>query len=265
MKFRSVQILTVVSMVAGAARVAMAAEPSSPWSLSISGGDSVAETGSLRRPSTADFTDLGTLDPTLTGTSGTMRLDRLKYDDLFHRQFETGLELDYSFSDNLQGYGRFGYTSLGGRTTTIGTLNSAAFDSPAAVRARFADVDSMTFELGSRYSWNTGTDWRPFAGFALGSTRLDSMRADITSTDLSTDLTDMRFTRTATLFSQSLQTGVEYTPNSAFGLRFSVDADHVGRPPNADDARLTALGFGPNDDAHSLWSFPVSIAANYRF
>jgi hypothetical protein len=46
MKFRSMQILTVVSLVAGAARVAMAADPASPWSLSISGGDSIGESGS---------------------------------------------------------------------------------------------------------------------------------------------------------------------------------------------------------------------------
>ena len=265
MKSRSIQILTVVSLVAGAARVATAAEPSSPWSLSISGGDSLGQSGSLRTPSTTDFADLGALDPTLSGTSGTMRLDKLRYDDLFRRDFDAGLELDYSFNDNLQGYGRFGYASLGGRTTTIGTLDSPSFDTPAAVRARFADVDSMTFELGSRYFWNTGSNWRPFAGLALGSTRLDSMRANISSADLASDLTDVRFTRTATLFSQSVQTGVEYTPNSAFGVRLSVDADHVNRPPDADDARLTGLGFGPNDDAHTLWSFPVSIAANYRF
>ncbi|MEJ0039137.1 MAG: hypothetical protein WDO68_24290 [Gammaproteobacteria bacterium] len=265
MKFRSIQILTVLSVAAGAARVVAAAEPSSPWSLSISGGDSISESGSLRTPATTTFTDLGALDPALSGTSGTLRLDKLRYEDLFRRSFDTGLELDYSFNPNLQSYGRFGYASLDGRTRTIGALDNALLDTPAAVRAHFANADNMTFEFGSRYFWTTGTDWRPFAGFALGSTHLDSMHATVTSTALASDLTNLRFTRTATIFSQSLETGVEYTPSSAFGVRLSVDADHVGKPPNADDARLTGLGFGPNDDAHSLWSFPVSIAANYRF
>lgn len=265
MKYRSIQILTVLSVVTGAARVAPAAEPSSPWSLSIGGGDSIDERGSLRTPRTNDFTDLGTLDPTLSGTSGTLTLDKLKYEDLFRRRFDAGLELDYSFDDNLQSYGRFGYGSFGGRTTTIGHLDSAAFDSPADVRAHWADADNMTFELGSRYLWTTGADWRPFAGFSLGATHLDAMRATLTSPDLSTDLDNLRFTSSGTVFSQSLQTGVEYSPMSALGLRLGVAADHFGRPHDANDPRLAELGYGPNDDAHSMWSFPVSVAANYRF
>ncbi len=265
MKFRSMQILTLLTVAAGAARVATAAEPSSPWSLSISGGASVGESGALRSAMTADFTDLGTLDPTLSGQSGTLRLDSLRYEDLFRRRFDTGLELDYSFSQNLQTYGRFGYDSLGGRTTTIGTLDSASLGTPAEVRAHFDDADNMSLQFGSRYFWTTGSDWRPFAGLALGATHLDSMRATLTSADLSTDLTDLRFSRAGIVFSQSLETGVDYTPNSALGLRLSVNADHFGRPPNGDDARTSVLGFGPSDEAHSLWSFPVSIAANYRF
>jgi hypothetical protein len=265
MKFRSMQILTVLSLVAGAARVATAAEPSSPWSLSISGGDSIGESGSLRSPITSTFTDLGTLDPTLSGTSGTLRLDKLRYEDVFRRRFDTGVELDYSFDNNLQTYGRFGFTSFGAHESTIGSLDSPALDSPAAVRAHFAEANNKTFELGSRYFWATGTDWRPFAGLSLGATRLDAMTATLASADLSTDLSDLRFSRAGTVFSQSLQTGVEYNPNSAFGLRLAVDADHIGKPANADDPRLTALGFGPNDDARSFWSFPVSVAANFRF
>ena len=263
MKFHS--MLTAVTVIAGAARVATAADVASPWSLSISGGDSIGESGALRSPALTTFSDLGTLDPSLSGSNGTLRLDRLRYDDLFQRRFDTGLELDYSFNENLQSYGRFGYDSLGGRTRTIGELDSSSLDSPAAVRARFADADNMSLELGSRYIWSTGTNWRPFAGFALGATRLDAMRASITSPDLTTDFSDLRFTRTATVFSQSLETGVDYTPSEAVGLRFSIDASHIGTPPNADDARLAGLGFGPTNDAHSLWSFPVSVAASYRF
>ena len=265
MKFRSMPILTVLSLVAGAARVAVAAEPSSPWSLSISGGDSIGESGSLRSSVTTTFSDLGALDPTLSGSSGTLRLDKLRYEDIFRRRFDTGLELDYSFNDNLQTYGRFGYDALGGHESTIGTVSSDSGGSPEAVRAHFADADNKTFELGSRYFWNTGTDWRPFAAVALGATRLEAMTATITSADPSADLADLRFTRGGTVFSQSLQTGVDYTPNSAFGVRLAIDADHFGKPLNGDDPRLTGLGFGPNDDAHSLWSFPVSIAANYHF
>jgi hypothetical protein len=265
MKFRSMQSLAVMSLVAGATRVATAAEPASPWSLSISGGDSIGESGALRSPISTTFSDLGTLDPALSGSSGTLRLDKLRYEDVFRRRFDTGLELDYSFNDNLQSYGRFGYTSLGAHESTIGALESTAIGSPEAVRAHFAEANNMSFELGSRYLWMTGTAWKPFAGFSLGATHLDAMTATLSAPDLTTDLNDLRFTRGGTVFSQSLQTGVDYTPNEAFDLRFAIDADHFGKPSNGDDPRLTSLGFGPNDDARSFWSFPVSVAAAFHF
>ena len=266
MKFRSMQILTAFTVVAGAARVAMAAEPAGAWSLSISGGDSISESGSLRAPMSATLGDLGALDPGLTGESGTLRLDRLRYDDLFRSRFDTGLELDYSFSDNLQTYGRFDYGSFDGRTHAIGSLTDTALDNSAAIEDQFADADNLSLQFGSRYLWSTGLDWRPYAGFALGATRLGEMRATLTRTDFSAVIPDFRFARAGTVFSQSLQTGVDYTPNTAFGLRFGVDADRVGKPPSGDDPRTSELGFGPSSEAHSsLWSFPVSIAANYRF
>jgi hypothetical protein len=266
MKFRSMQVLAALTAVAGATRVATAAEPASPWSLSISGGDSIAERGTLRSPLSTDLGDLGTLDPALSGEAGTLHLDRLRYDDLFRSRFDTGLEIDYSFNDSLQTYGRFDYGSMTGRTRTLGSLNTAALGDAAALQGHFADADNTSLQLGSRYRWSTGSNWRPFAGFSLGATHLDEMRATLTSSDFSVDVPDVRFTRAGTVFSQSLQTGVDYTPNGAFGLRFGVDADHVGKPPSADDARTSELGFGPSGEAHSsLWSFPVSIAANYRF
>jgi hypothetical protein len=266
MKLRSMQILTALTVVAGAARVATAAQPVSPWSLSISGGDSISESGSLRAPMSTTLGDLGALDPALTGEFGTLRLDRLRYDDLFRSRFDTGIELDYSFSDNLQTYGRFDYGSFDGRTRAIGSLSDTSFGSPAVIEGHFADADNVSLQFGSRYLWSTGSDWRPYAGFALGATYLDEMRASLTSTDFSATIPDFRFARAGTVFSQSLQTGVDYTPNTAFGLRFGIDADHLGKPPNGDDPRTSELGFGPSSEAHSsLWSFPVSIAANYRF
>ena len=265
MKTRSIQILTALAMIAGAARTASAADQSGAWSLSILGGDSIGESGSLRSPTQTTIADLGSLDSSLAGASGTLSLDKLKYEDLFKRRFDTGLELDYSFSDSLQTYGRFGYESLGGRTRDIGELSGDAITSPTAITARFADQDNSSLEIGSRYYWPTGTSWRPFAGVALGATHMDGMRASLTSTTAAPDLQNLRFTRSSTMFSQSLETGVEYAPSNEFGVRLSLDANHIGAPPSADDTRLAALGFDASDDARSRWSFPLAVAASYHF
>jgi len=265
MKSRRVKFFLIMSVLAGAASNVFAADQTSPWSMSIIGGDSVGVTGSLRSPSKSTITDLGTVDPALSGSSGTLSLDKLKYEDLFKRKYDTGMELDYSTSDNLQTYGRFNYEGLGGRTRTIGDLSSPSLTSASPVTARFGDADNMSLEVGSRYFLTTGTEWRPFAGAAIGATHLDAMRASLISPDASLDLRDVRFTRPGTVFSQSLETGVEYSPSGALGMRFSVDADHSGTPPSADDLTLKSLGFNDGNDAKSRWSFPVSLAATYHF
>jgi hypothetical protein len=265
MNTRHVRVCTVLTFIAGATASASAAAQQSPWSVSILGGDSVATAGSLRAPGTATVTDLGALDPALAGSSGTLSLDKLRYEDLFRRRYDTGLELDYSFSHSLQTYGRFSYEGLGGRTRSFGELTSASLASPSMLSARFADADNTSLELGSRYLLFTGTSWRPFAGVSLGATHLDAIRASLTSPDLSLDLQNVRFTRPGTVFSQSLEAGVEYDPSSSFGVRFSADAQHVGTPPSANDPALASLGLNAGNDARSRWAFPVSIAAAYYF
>lgn len=263
MKTRYVRLLTVLALSGGAARSAMAAD--SPWSLSLYGGDSVATSGELRAPSVAPLTDLGTFDPALAGEAGTLSLDKLKYDDLFRHRYDTGLELGYSLSDNLQTFGRFSYDGLSGRSRSIGTLTSDGLTAPVPLDARFADANNMSVDVGSRYYWSTGSTWRPYASAALGATHLDSMRATITVPDTGVDLQNVRFTRPGTVFSQSLETGVEFNPSTNFGMRVSVDADHFGTPRSANDPALAELGFDSAHDAQGRWSFPVALAATYHF
>jgi hypothetical protein len=266
MNSRTVGLFTALALAAAAARTASADTPASPWGISIYGGDAITEAGTLRSPHTVPLTDLGTLDPSLSGTPGTIGVDKLKYSDLYHRNFDTGVELNYSFSDALQTYGRFDFESLDGRTRRIGTVSAEPLIGGAEpLRARFDDQDNKSLELGSRYFWATSTDWKPFAGFSLGATRLDAMRADLVVPDTFIDAHNVRFTRAATVFSQTVETGVEYNPNPSFGVRFSVDADHLGDQPAAHDAQLAEFGFDPGHDAKDRWSFPVAIAAAYHF
>jgi hypothetical protein len=264
MNTRNVGILASLALIAGA-RTANADTADSPWGVAVYGGDSVTQAGSLRSPLSTTIPDLGAVNPALGGTSGTLSLDKLRYDDMFRHNLDTGLELNYSFSNNLQSYARFSYDALDGRTRQIGTLSTDALGGSEALRARFADQDNKSLEVGSRYFWPTGTAWQPFAGVALGATRLDAIRANFLTPDAAIDLADVRFTRTATVFSQSLEAGVEYKPSTTFGVRFSVDADHMGDPPSARDPALSALGFDATHDAEGRWTFPVAIAASYHF
>jgi hypothetical protein len=262
MKTRIVGLFTALAIAATAARTASA---DSPWGIAVYGGDSINQAGSLRSPRTLTTPDLGTLDPNLSGATGTLSLDKLKYDDLFHRTFDTGMELNYSFSDNLQTFGRFNYESLDGRERRAGALSTDALANREPLVARFADQDNKGLELGTRYFWTTGTAWEPFAGVSLGATRLDAIRANFSVPDTLIDVHNVRFTRPSTVFSQSLETGVEYNPNSSIAVRFSVGADHMGEPSSAHDPALSELGFDSAHDANDRWTFPVAIAAAYHF
>jgi hypothetical protein len=264
MNTRHVRFFTALALMAGA-RATYAETVDSPWGIAVYGGDSVNEAGSLRSPFTATVPDLGKLDPALAGTSGQLSLDRLHYDDMFRRNFDAGLELNYSLNDTVQAYGRFSYESLDGRTRRVGALTTDVLASGEPLRARFADQNNETLEIGSRYFLPTGTAWQPFAGVALGATRLAAVRANFSVPDTAIDLSNVRFTRPGTVFSQSVEAGVEFNPNRNFGVRFSVDADHMGEAPSSRDPVLSELGYDASHDAQGRWSFPVAIAASYHF
>jgi hypothetical protein len=265
MNSRNLGICASLAILAGA-RVAYAdASADSPWGIAVYGGDTVTEAGRLRAPLSSTIPDLGALNPSFSGTSGTLSLDKLRYDDLFRQDFATGVELNYSFSPNLQTYGRLGYATLDGRTRRVGFLSTDELAGSEPLRARFDNEDNKSLELGSRYFWPTGTAWEPFAGVALGATRVDAIRASFATPDDAIDFTNVRFTRPATVFSQTLETGVEFNPSTSFGMRFSVGADHLGTPPSAHDPGLSELGYDASHDAESRWTFPVAVAAAFHF
>jgi hypothetical protein len=266
MNKRHVRILVALALSGGAGRGACAADSDNPWTMSIFGGDSVGISGRLRSPSTATIPDLGIVDPALTGESGTVSLDKLHYDDLFRHRYDTGIEIGYAFSNNLESFGRLSYDALDGRSRRIGTFDLAGVATPAPLDARFSDANNMSVDFGTRYFFTTtSSQWRPYAGAALGATHLDAMSATITVPDSTLDIRNVRFTRPGTVFSQSIETGVEYDPSSSFGVRLSVDADHIGTPRSAHDPSLAELGFDSAHDAEARWSFPVAVAATYHF
>jgi len=262
MNSRNLGLLASLAMVAGARAASAQTAADSPWGIAVFGGDTLTQAGSLRAPLSSTIPDLGALNPAFSGTSGTLSLDKLRYDDMFREGFDTGLELNYTFDQNVQAYGRFSYATLDGRTRRVGYLSTNGSE---PLDARFGDEDNKALEIGTRYFWPTGTPWQPFAGVALGATRLDALRANFTTPDAAIDLANVRFTRPATVFSQSVEAGVEFNPNTNFGVRFSAGADHMGTPPSARDPALTELGYDSSHDADARWAFPVAIAASFHF
>jgi len=264
MNSRHFKILAAFAIGAGLTGVCAAAE-SNPWSIAVYAGDAVSGSGKFRSPQAASIANLGTLDPKLAGTSGTLALDRLGYHEAYHNRFSAALEVGYTVNDNLQAFGRFSYDARQGRERDIGSLSSSAFASPQRVIAHFGNSDSRGLEVGARYLWLASEQWRPYVALSVGSTRTDDMNASLNVTNTAISVAQVRFAKAGNTFSQSFETGVEYNPSKQFGVRFSVRANHVGTPPSDRDPRLASLGFNAGNDAGNRVDYPVSLAGVYRF
>ncbi|MEJ0085239.1 MAG: hypothetical protein WDO72_06135 [Pseudomonadota bacterium] len=263
MKLRHVAILSGLVFAAHGVSSVEAAEK--PWSFSVYVGDSISGSGTLRKDKSVTVPTPTAIDPKLAGATATVAIKKLNYEDVFNNRYAAGLELGYAPGEHLLVYGRANYNARQGRNREIGVLSSTALPGRHAIHARFGDSDSQSLEAGIRYLWLDDSKWRPFVGLSLGATHTDDVKASLSIADTVLQRREVRFARSGTAFSQTFETGVEYNPNRRLGVRLSVRADHVGEPKGADDPTLTALGFHSNDQAYSRYSFPIAVAAVYRF
>jgi opacity protein-like surface antigen len=245
----------------GVAAIPAAQAADSPWSVSVFGGGAVAEDGSLRSPETSNLSDLGSIDAALSGTTGVLRLDRLKFDDLYHNRFSAGAEVSYDYQSNMEAFTRFSYDSGDGRQRAIGSLAVGAATAQP-IDARFSDEDAWTAELGSRFYFPASETLKPFAAISIGATHLEGIKAALALPN--GPLEDVRFTRNGTVFSQSLEAGLEYAAMENLDLRFSLDATHFGAAPSVRNPTALETGFRA-DTSRDRWAFPVSIGAVYHF
>ena len=86
----------------------------------------------------------------------------------------------------------------------------------------FNDTDTYSLMLGSRYYVPTGNSWRVFGGAALGATRLHDMTGTLDIPDSSTTLAGLRFARATTVFSQSVEAGIDYQAPQNVDLQFTL-------------------------------------------
>jgi hypothetical protein len=253
----------LIPLLAAFAPVVRADEGDSPWKMEVFGGDTIGMRGSLTRPMSVELPDAGAISPALAGQSAAIGFDRMKFDDIFHPKYSAGTELSYTFSPEVQTYGRFNYDSYSGHTRTVGELTSEN-GAPSPVRANFGDLDTWSLELGSRYFIPTGLSFQPFAGAALGMTRVHSITASFDAPNDALALPSAAFTRSENRFSQSVETGIDMQTIPNLDLRLSVQADHIAAPHEAHDADLADLGLN-TQHAGDQWNFPVTVGAIYRF
>jgi hypothetical protein len=94
---------------------------------------------------------------------------------------------------------------------------------------------------------------------------LQEINGSLEIPDESLSLNDLRFSRSSTVFAQSLEAGINYHSPSMVDLQFSVGAEHASGTKAGDDPTLASLGFDTTHDGGDRWSFPITLGATYRF
>jgi hypothetical protein len=252
-------------LLAAAAPATHAATEDNPWGLQVYAGDTLGMHGDFSTNRAKDVPDLGPIIPGLAETPGTIALETVTYDDMYKSRYAVGAELSYALTENAEAYGRFGYNALDGQMHTIGLLSSAELAKSAPIVGHFNDTDTYSLMLGGRYFIPTGDSWRVFGGASLGATRLHDMTGALDIPETSTTLEGLRFARASTVFSQSLEAGIDYQSPQNLDLQLTIAGEHMGAARAGNDPQLAALGFDTSREGDARWSFPLTLGATYRF
>lgn len=194
---------------------------------------------------------------------GSVHFDRVNFDDAYRHRYTGGVELDYAFDSHAAAFARFGYTQFDGTTRDVAhLLNADATTTPIA--ARFGDTATRELEVGGRYSFAPAAHLQPFVGMALGAARLSPLRAMVNDPVGTT--TKVELGTGDTVFTQRLETGLQYSPMRNVGLRLTVAADHVDGQRGSDDPNLALLGLADTrGDMRAHWDYPAELGAVWRF
>ena|SRR5688572_9359760 len=241
---------TLALLTAGAAR---ADDFRNRASFALFAGENSAMPGSFR----GQTVPLDNIDP-----AGSTVYHDLKFGDAYDHRYTTGAEFDYALTPQLTGFGRFGYSTFDGRNHQVGEFTSSTTESP--VRATFEDTTTREADLGARYTFMEGSRWRPFVGAALGATRLSDTKAEFFNPG--GGATKVTLGEAETVFSQRVETGLQFAPVDNFDLRLSAAANHVNADTRSSDPNLALVGLSNTEaDVRSHWDYPVELAAVWNF
>jgi opacity protein-like surface antigen len=223
-------------------------------SFALFAGENSAMPGSFR----GQTVPFDTIDP-----AGSIVYHDLKFADAYDHRYTTGAELDYALSPQLTGFGRFGYSTFNGRNHEVGEFTSNTFEM-SPVRANFEDTSSRELDLGARYSFMEGSRWRPFVGAALGATRLSDTKAEFFNPG--GGATKVTLGEAETVFSQRVETGLQFAPVENFDVRLTAAANHVNADTKSSDPNLALVGLSNTEpDVRNHWDYPVELAAVWNF
>lgn len=238
---------------------AMAQMTAGTWSVSISGGGSLAVGGTMHGGANAPVADLGALNPALAGIPATLQIQERSQNDVYDTGYELGGEIGYAVSDSGVALLAVRYLRASGNRINVGAAAAGApVNASLPVFGDFGDYKSLSVELGYRQYLGNGSGLTPFVSAQAGATRISAISANFTVPDANIALNNVPFSGSGWVFSGgaavglSLPLGDTVRLEPEVGLRYASGAGGI-------DTALGGLGLGSINDQGARWSVPVSL------
>jgi opacity protein-like surface antigen len=256
MQSRSIAVfvkLGIALALAGGAAAAQADSISDHLSVELFAGENVGMPGSFR----ADRL------PVTGGNPDNRVYGEFDFDSAYDHRYTGGAELDYTVNQRLSAFARAAYSRFDGQSHEIGALFTDSGDTP--ITARFADNTMRQIDVGGRYTFAPGAMLRPFLGAGVGLAELSATRANIDNVAGGGTL-DVDLGRANTVFTERLETGLQYSPMRNLDLRLTAAASHFGKQKPSVDPNLRELGIETtHGEVPVRWEYPAELGAVWHF
>ncbi|BCW90063.1 hypothetical protein sos41_32310 [Alphaproteobacteria bacterium SO-S41] len=257
--------MTSMATVAAAAIYLIgAASADEGWYATLSGGTDMPTGGDVQKDMSSSVLNLGTLNPALEGTGGSLTFNRTSWRDVYGDAPLVNFELGYNWSKALTGYARLGYVWDSSRSFLAGTADIPALGGAQDIYGKYSDYNSWLLTIGGRYTFNTESALKPYLGADIGAAFVKEIDATYTIPTAGIIVSDARLTDRTTAFTGGIEAGLLYdvAPNVQVGG--SVGLRYVGGLDGG-STDLSGLGIAATPDAGHRLSVPLTISLSAKF
>jgi hypothetical protein len=233
------------------------------WVTTFLAGSNLMENGSFNPHVTRDVADLGTIDPSLAGTAGESRIDRLQFRDAFRIGPSFSIETGYMAQSNFEPFARLSYSQLSGRNQEIGFVSSPTLDAPLPIRANIGDMDTWALDLGTRYFLTDNGAARTYLAGYVGADRTDALHARFHIAGLPDSASEDILPQTTRL-DAGVEGGVAWQVSDTTDLSLSLGAQYLDARSESTNA-FAPVGIEDVRFTDPRWSFPVNFGVNFKF
>lgn len=252
-----------VLLSAGLASPALAQMTPGSWSVAVSGGGSFPVGGTMHGGANAPVSDLGALNPDLTGVPATLQIQERSQNNVYDTGWSIGGEIGYALSDSGEALLGVRYAKASGNRINVGSAAAGApVDASLPVFGDFGDYEALSIELGYRQYLGAMGGVTPFVSARAGATRISAISADFTVPDAGIALNNVAFSKASWVFSGGAALGVSVPLTDKISLEPEVGI-HYADGAKGDDAALGGLGLGGINDKGQRWSVPVSLRLKF--